>query len=379
VPLIAQEVIDPAQVEVDREDQMVIYQDLIIPDLVKAAENLPAVYDQVNEGRVTSWAAKALLAKVYLTLGGSDPAYYQLAKETALEVVEGPFSLMPDYENLFKIEHEFNQESIFEINFKSGAFYYYFEGFGEGVNQPQRNGVGSYYNLFFSPRFRGVGRLGSENGAFSFGGYGFNIPTTSNDPRSGYNGVPEGTGIVEAYPEGDLRKDVTILNYREAAAKLGVPIDENISPYNVKKYADFESGINGESDDNYYILRLADIYLLLAEAENEVTGGPTALAYEYLNKVRRRAFGKPVENPSVYDLSGLSYQEFLDAVYKERRLELAFEGQRWFDLVRRPERAIATMKAQGKEQINLDRLVMPIPQVVIDEMNGLIEQNQAWK
>ncbi|MFW6218699.1 MAG: RagB/SusD family nutrient uptake outer membrane protein [Bacteroidota bacterium] len=379
VPLITREVNDPELVNVPRTDKLKIYTELIVPDLKDAASLLPETRDNTTHGRATSGAAKALLVKVYLTLAQYDASYFTLAKTLAEEIItSGVYELEPDFADIFKRENEFGKESIFEINHKSGQDFYYFEGFGQGNHQPKRIGVGSFYNLAFSPRFKGPSKAGDSLGAFSFSGWGFAVPTTESDPRSEILSVPEGTGIVEQYQDGDMRKDVSILSYYDAAEELNIPVDHSISPYNIKKYDDWEESVNGEADDNFMLLRLADVYLMYAEADNEVNNGPTDKAYEYINIVRRRAFGYPLNQPSPVDLSGLSYDEFLKAVYLERRLELAFEGHRWFDLARRPEMAIETMKKQGKTAINKDKLILPIPQYVIDESDGLITQNEGY-
>ena len=199
--------------------------------------------------------------------------------------------------------------------------------------------------------------------------------------------MPSGTGLVDAYEAGDLRKRSTILDYYavgDSLYKLNLiskNVDRNLSPFNIKKYDDFTESDNGESDDNFFLLRLADIYLMFAEAENEINNGPTSDAYEYLNKIRRRAFGKNIYSPSAIDYKNLAYKDFLSKVYHERRLELAYEGHRFFDLIRRPEIALQILKAQGKINVTKDRLLLPIPQYVMNEMNAkskVFTQNSGY-
>jgi hypothetical protein len=94
---------------------------------------------------------------------------------------------------------------------------------------------------------------------------------------------------------------------------------------------------------NFPYMRYADVLLMYAEALNEM--GRTNDAYPWINMVRRRAFGLPISTASAKDLqAGLSQSAFREVVYKERRLELACEGHRWFDLVR-TGRLISTMNA----------------------------------
>jgi starch-binding outer membrane protein, SusD/RagB family len=379
VPLILKEVTGPEDVQVPRAAVMEVYEKCIVPDLQFAVQNLPDTYTNQDVARASRWAAKGLLANVYLTLGEKDQTNYHKSRDLTWQIINNTrFSLEENFADLFARENEFGRESLFEINHVSGQYFYKPEGYGVGHYIPQRNGVGSYYNIFYMPRFRGIGYLGPKEGAFSQGGYGIGVPTTSNDPRGANYSVPQGTGIVEAFHTGDTRRVTTILDYYKTAGEMGLPVDYDISPYNVNKYNDFEDNENGEADDNYFILRLADIYLMFAEAENEINNGPTNDAYEYLNRVRRRAFGEPVTGASVHDYADLDYSRFLDKVYHERRLELAYEGQRWFDLLRRPEKALSVLRAQGKTHVTAGRLFLPIPQYVIDETNGLIIQNPGY-
>src|SRR5690606_29476917 len=84
---------------------------------------------------------------------------------------------------------------------------------------------------------------------------------------------------------------------------------------------------------NFPIIRYADVLLIYAEAANMAENGPSAAAYEAINKVRRRAFNLPVDTPDPsVDLSGLTKEEFDAAVIQERNWELCFENDRWFDL-----------------------------------------------
>ena len=378
VPLILKEVTDPKEAQIPRTPVQMVYEQGIIPDLLFAAENLPPSYSNEDIARVTNWAAKGLLSKVYLTMGSFNSSYYQNARELLWEIISSDkFALEEDFTSLYARENEFGKESLFEINFMSGQYFYNFEGYGIGAYNPQRNGIGSYYNNFYMPRFRGSAYMGEE-GAFARGGFGIGIPTTSNDPRGENYNVPAGTAIVELFAEGDLRKEVTILDYYTTAEEEGLPVDYDIAPFNVNKYTDYEETENGEADDNFFILRLADVYLMFAEAENEINNGPTPDAYEYLNKIKRRAFGLPIHETSDLDYNNLDYMQFLDKVYHERRLELAFEGQRWFDLIRRPQRAIQILQTQGKSNVTEHRLFLPIPQYVIEETEGVITQNPGY-
>jgi len=116
---------------------------------------------------------------------------------------------------------------------------------------------------------------------------------------------------------------------------------------------------------------------MCAEALNESNNGPTPAAYTYINLVRARA-------GLIVPLSGLSQSAFRDAVYSEERLEVAFEGQRWFDLIR-TGKAVAVMNSKITDNVGLisaineNQLLYPIPQAVITQSApGVITQNPGY-
>ncbi len=131
---------------------------------------------------------------------------------------------------------------------------------------------------------------------------------------------------------------------------------------------------SNDSGVNYPILRYADVLLMYAEALNELNG-PTTEAYMAINQVRQRA---RMNNVNVLtDLKDLSQTQFREAVFKERRLEFAFEGQRWFDLVRSGQ-MVLVMQAHGKTSAQKFHELLPIPQREIDA-NPALQQNDGYK
>ncbi|HEY6082941.1 MAG TPA: RagB/SusD family nutrient uptake outer membrane protein, partial [Chitinophagaceae bacterium] len=165
------------------------------------------------------------------------------------------------------------------------------------------------------------------------------------------------------------------------------PITGQVVPY-IKKY-DHPHTIYGRTDDDWPVLRYADVLLMLAEAINEQTG-PTQEAYDDLNKVRNRA--------GLASLSGLVKDTFRAAVLRERRVELAFENWRWFDLKRTQtpdelsqflnnytarEKADPTVSRQGIPYSNNDYIfkpymaLYPIPSNEI-LVNNKLTQNQGY-
>lgn len=259
-----------------RESQEKVYIQ-IINDLKDAVALLPVSYNSANTGRVTKGAALSMLGKVYLTR-----KQYKEATTTLTQVLSLGYSLVPSYADVFDPKKKNGPESIFEVQYQGG------------------NNLGEWSSFIytFAPRLS----AGAVTGWPQSTPGGWNIPT--ND-------------LIAAYEPGDLRKDASI------GLDFSSPVTGAVVPY-IKKY-DHTHSIYGRTDDNWPVLRYADVLLMLAEAINE-QGGPTAEAYTYLNQVRQRA--------GLGALSGLDQQSFRDRVAQERRVELAFENWRWFDLKR---------------------------------------------
>lgn len=304
----------------------------IIADFSKAKEYLPLVYSGADIGRATKGAAMAMLTKAYLT----NKQYAEAAQEARSLVELGIYSLWPSYADVFKIENKNRKESIFEVQYaNTGA---------------SGGGYGSSYAGFFRPSAAVLKPAPGQ-----IGGYGDN-PVTLNH--------------YQAYAPGDLRRDVNVLHVPTAPSSI-------LYPYYVNKYQDPNAIDLNDGANNYYIARYADVLLMFAEALHETEPGNTE-AYEAFNQVRRRAFGQPLNIPSVYDLtSGLSKEQFRDSVLLERRLELAFEGHRRFDLLRMGKLKEA-VNAQDPTIVVEDRhALLPIPQ---DELivNKSLTQNLGY-
>ena len=256
-------------------------------DAKEAAQLLPPKSVQ-EAGRVTSGSAKTLLADLYLW-----QKRWSDAETVAREVVtSGEYSLITSgYEDVFSTstDNKNNQESVFEIQFMEGA---------AGYN-------GSFiYN--FLPRPMTSGELAPITGTSnpqSLSGEGNNIPTPD---------------IIAAYEPGDERKDASI-----AYVTLSQSLRTNkVYPY-IKKFAK-PHALHGNTGTNWPVYRYAEVLLFLAEALNEQNKPLDAAPY--LNEVRDRA--------GLGSTTAASQTDMRDAIYQERRVELAFENKRWFDLVR---------------------------------------------
>ncbi|MDX6183462.1 RagB/SusD family nutrient uptake outer membrane protein [Flavobacterium sp. Fl-77] len=273
-------------------------------DLNEAIADLPITIPASESGRFSQGAAIALLGKVYLYDNKKAEAAAELAKVngTPGQMSSYGYKLMPAFADLWNHANKFNTESIFEIAYsdKSNADWGNFEtGNDEGNVAAQLMGMRDYART----------ATGVTAGLPDYiNGWGFMVVTTdlanalSTDPRFA-------STIFDA-------------NAEKAAGRITFTDSYNETGYHFIKYAAVNADIKATNPFlnfaiNTYIIRLADTYLLEAEA----LGGTGARAQALLDAVRAR-----VGLPSV--------PVSLTAIYAERRLELAGEGHRWYDLVR---------------------------------------------
>ncbi len=322
-----------ASVATPRSTAAEIYQ-LIEQDLREAIPVLPARYDVANIGRATNGAAKGLLAKVSM-YQKKWPEVLRLTNEI---MASGEYNLNTPYPVIFTEAGENSSESVFEVQ--------------ATISQqcsPDEAKLGSQYSEVQSPR----PQLG----------WGFNVPTES---------------LASAYEPGDPRREATIIFAGETLPD-GFRLDPGaVNPrYNQKAYVyQTESrspcGL-GDAGENIRILRYADIVLMNAEAANEMGDGPKAAAS--LNMVRARARGN---QPGVLpDVSFTGQGQMREAIWRERRVELAMEHERFWDLVRQG-RAAQVLQAQGKNFVAGKNELMPIPQPQIDASGGVLAQNPGY-
>ena len=330
VPLVLKEISISESYDILREPKENVYNQ-IIADL-KEAQDLPVSYSTAEDGRATQGAAKALLANVYMTLHK-----YAEAETILAEIINsGQYSLLENtpgslnidgYKNVFSPVNHNSKEGIFEIQFLKG-------GYGEGSN----------YANNFAPENSGTNVV-------AVGG-------------TGGNNIPE-MDIYNAYEEGDLRRDFSMsLGYYDNRKN-----NEWVESRYVCKFMDVPYQ-NNDASNNYPVIRYADVILMYAEALNQ--NGKTAEACKYLNMTRRRGFGYQTTETSPVDLQTADKAQCALMVEQERRVELAFENHRWFDLIR-TGRAVEVMKSKGFS-LNETNLICPIPQKQID-VNPKLTQN----
>ncbi len=305
-------------------------------DLTNAIAVLPT--SPAQPGRITKYAAQALLGKVYLYENKFDEAAAMLEN-----VVNGPFSLVTNFASIFLKSGENGPESVFEIQYSNLSPYYNWGGAtrGQGNYSVQQCGI------------RGL------NGTSPYAaGWSTNLPTQD---------------LANAYSAGDQRKDATIMDieaYKTAHPEFNITYQvapfKNTGLYN-QKYLPRKGETSGQLelnyDNNFRTIRYAEVLLMAAEANNRKTSPDDVKAKTYLNKVRQRAFGD-----NLHDVTATG-DALKQAIWTERRLELGMEGDRFFDLVRTGQAAtkITGFVANKNE-------VFPIPQTEVD-ISGLTQNN----
>jgi hypothetical protein len=364
-------------------------------DFQFAVDNLAATKSQV--GRPSKWTAKALLAKVHMYQQD-----YKAAKPLLVDVItNGPFSLVPNFHDNFRIATENNTESVFEVQMSVGDGGSGENGsWGDNLNFPYGAGPGGCCG-FYQP---------SQNlvNAFKTDASGLPLLDTFNDVD-----VKNDEGLATADPftpyEGTLdprldwtvgRRGIPFLNWGVHPGKNWIRDQSFAGPYTFKKFF-AASGENAGAEspranaNNYRALRYSDVLLMRAEIAVEENDLPTALTL--VNQVRTRAAtevvkkddGTPAANYLVKPYPSFSNQEYArKAVRFERRVELAMEGHRHFDLVRWGVADVvlnAYLAKESKKRTYLNGATFikgkseyfPIPQAQIDIMGpNVLKQNQ---
>ncbi|MFY0625697.1 MAG: RagB/SusD family nutrient uptake outer membrane protein [Reichenbachiella sp.] len=311
--------------------------DFIIQDLEIAEGLLPATYhvdgERQNVGRATSGAANAMLARIHAFRGNwNDVRTYA---DAVINDTEGNYGLAGDYGSNFGSDGNNNVESIFEIQYTAGV---------TSVNVWSGPGGGGDWNSNQLSRY-----AHPQEQPAGAGGWAFMQPTQD---------------LVDDYEAGDLRLPATVYQTGDAiGAEVFDPASTNhlanAGMFGLKKYTIPNDGNSGQGNAiNYKIIRFAEVLLLKAEAENELVG-PTAAALDPINLVRNRAGLLPIDatnNP------GLDQTMLRDLIVHERRVELAMEGIRFFDLT---QRGLAESEL-GSRGFSAGDEIFPIPSDELD-------------
>ena len=347
VPLILEVASTREEMFVTRNTVGEVYEQ-IIADLQQAENRLPDSWETANIARADAMAAKAMLGKIHMFYEDYPGAigYFE-------EIINsGQFSLAPfeDYQGLFNGENEFSDESLFEINHSTDL-----------QENAWQGGLGSNIALQIAPKGTGWSNVYPHD---------INIMRFGNDPRLRINALEPG---VDSVVFGDGTKVV-----------LQAMVDgEDALGWSFKKWVPVDYSVystNSNFGANLVMTRLADIYLMYAEALN--AQGNNAVASEYMNKVRRRAYGHDPDTPvAEVDYVGLGGNQLRDSIREERFRELFAEGQRWYDLIRwgivEEEVTKYPSVRSGPVIYNPEDYYLPIPQQELDA-NGNIEQSLGY-
>ena len=351
IPII-DTVLDIQHSVVPQSDPATVYA-FIEQDLQYAAAHLPlkSEWDPKFIGRVTSGAAWGLLAKVYLY-----EKKWQLAMDAAGTVINSnQYDLKTNYEDIWKNSGENCSESVFEIQCYADANHPQGDGNGD-------NGYGCQYASIQGVR-------GIAEGPQHDLGWGFNNP-------SHY--------LHLAYELGDPRLNSTLLFCPTKTPTIfgetfGRP-EPNDSIYNMKVYLGNDPSIRqsvGNTQawwENVRILRYADVVLMYAEAANEV--GNTSEALDKLEWIRARA--RNGNNSILPKVTTTNKADLRLAIQHERRIELAMESERFFDIVRWGIAADVMHAAKKPNYKDGRDEWLPIPQAQIDLSNGVLHQNPGY-
>jgi len=323
VPLILTEIKTEADAYTFKREATAAVYAQIEKDLLDAEKVLPAKFTGVNIGRATSGAAKSLLGKAYL----QQKKWTEAAAKLAEVIAANTYRILPAYTDVFGLGKDNNDEIVFAVQYVGG-------GFGEG-------------NTFvhnFAPQPSGTSI----------------VAVTANSHNVGTR------DLYDAFGPGDIRRD----------AFMGIFTRNPDVYYWTKKFV-YNIAQQNEGENDWPVIRYADVVLMYAEALNN--NGKTDAALTQLHLTRKRA-GLP-------ELKGLTKADTQLAVELERRLELCFEGHRWHDLIRWGKE-VSTMQAfkakyatidvlNANISITADRKLFPIP-FRETSLNASLVQNPGY-
>ena len=330
----------------------------IIADFSDALTTLPAPTFSsggIQSGHITKGMATTELGLVYLTLKQWDKATPLLQSVTQMG-----YTLLPNYADVFTTANENSREAIFEVQYKAGT---------DGQSSP-------FIFRFIPGTPHTLNILGVDFNTSNANYGGWNVPTQN---------------IINDYEPGDKRLDASIAVVKghldantdfqpDSIASILSPATPGEQSRNfIRKYFHPPYNLQNNTDQDWYWYRYSDVLLMLAESLNEQ--GQSGTALPYLNQVRQRAGLTPSAETDQTALRNV--------IYHERRIELAFENHRWFDLIRTGQ-ALTVMNAYGATQkatysyllpsaytVTNDRLIYAVP-FRETQVNPALGQNQGY-
>jgi hypothetical protein len=288
-------------------------------------------------------AVESILADVYLTyagaaINGGDSYYAESAKRSLAVIQNGGYTLFPNYTDMINPANKNKGGFIFQVQYAASV--------------PSTNPL----TPLTIPNYAGISKYADE--------YGSVYPTPQ---------------FIASFPAGDKRVQEKQFFYTSYPSITTGNIVHFKNTY-IYKWFDVNAVTNtAKSDLNYTLYRLADVYLLYAEASNRAEGGPDANAISYVNLIRKRADLAPI--------GSMSMDAFEKEVWLQRYFELCFENKMWFDMLR-------TRKVHNDVTGNWDdfvghktvfgatftesQLLFPVPKQEIDVNPNLLPNNPGF-
>jgi hypothetical protein len=300
-------------------------------DLIQAAELLPDAWPAHELGKVTQYAAKGILARLYMF-----QKRYADAKPLLQEIISsGKYIMATNYEDCFIDAYDNSPEHVFQVQYKSGNL-----------------GEGNAYVTWGVPE-------NLRSAAF---------------PGGGSRGCILSEDLYNAFEATDMRRDFSILKgWTNGAGQI-----DNNTLHLIKFAHGAIPAVKTDWEVNLPILRYTDVKMMYAEILNEEGYSPNGESFDILNEVRSRAGLAPVTSAEVP-----TQEAFREAILLERRLEFAGEFLRWFDLLR-TDKAMSVMnnffaradEQSGRYKMNEHQKIFAIPQ---DELNINPDTEYLWQ
>lgn len=329
LPLKIAESTDLSTVSAPRSPEDAVY-GLITDDAMAAINGLPELVG-TETGRASKWAAKMLLAQVYLTR----EKWSDAAKEADDIINSGQYSLIRvqqsnDFYRIFGVAT--STEDLLSIHHSDS----------------RQSALPGYLHRPNTPPYN-----------YSSGG--------------NYAWLPNMNSFLATWDGNDLRRNFNLYTKYVGPGGDSVTLP-SATPILFKKFITDPSGLATYSDP---VFRYAEAFLIFAEADCMANGGPTASALERLNVIKRRAYGYDPATPSPVDYAtGMNQEQFRNTVLMERAYEFIVEGQRWHDL-KRTGTVKQAMEQVGRTVVDA-RLLWPIPQEEIDNNPDIAQQDQNF-
>lgn len=342
----------------ERSSQEAVFNQII--DDLKLAENA-GIPDTDETGRVSLGFVKTLLADVYQYMAGEPlkkgAEYYKLAYQKAKEVLDQSYWTSPN-------SPDYTPSKV------SGSRYSLFDSYGKLHDKENKNKGELIFQIQYSATADATNSLTSM------------IVPESKPITKVYDkfGALQPTwNFYNSYESGDKRIQEQEMFFTKYANYQDASKTETFSSPALFKYFDVDAVSSGNCDLNFTLYRLPEVMLIYAESYTQANGNPDNLSYQLINAIRERAELAP--------LSGLSKEDFLQAVWKERSHELCYENKEYFDIQRThmvynlsANKFEAFDKVTNESGIifNTKYLLWPLPSTEIDANPQLLPNNTGW-